>query len=335
MGGSISLLVFKFFIKPEGGRENISSLELLDGEQVIRTLKPHPFAFYDMYLIWMWVIFLSVLFLNYGSFILTYTFDPLAVVSKYVPTKMVSDNWMLKAIPGVDSVADSVSSTVSPALTLAQSYSSIALWVCTLLLSSLLISAFKIEFKWVLAMVGVGVLSSATAYYLDLKPEAAYYFAIIYSFFGMFLVELYRRAHTFYITNFRIVTEVNFITHKRNELSYDKINNVVLDQGLIASIFNFGTIIPVTASGLGMGSDFSSVSVGGAGPVKGNIFLGGQITGGRSIQTPRVRSMYSLFGVKDPDEIHKIIIKHLHEFVNAPYLQRMTEQLQILNEKLK
>ncbi|MBU0762004.1 MAG: PH domain-containing protein, partial [Candidatus Altiarchaeota archaeon] len=193
----------------------------------------------------------------------------------------------------------------------------------------------KIEFKWVAVMLGVGILSAATAYCLHLSPDAAYTISIFYCFIGIYLVELYRRAHVFFITNYRVVTEVNFLSHKRNELSYDKINNVVLEQGIIASILNFGTIIPVTASGLGMGADFSAVSVGGMGQVKGGPFLGGQVTGGRTVQTPRARSMYCLFGVTNPEEVHKLITKYMHGYTNAPYLKKMTEQLDDLKKTMQ
>ncbi len=334
-GKPFSKIVFDFFIEPEGGAPLGKNIELLDGEEVVKKLKPHPLSFFDMYLVWFWMIFLSVLFLNYGDVITSYTFNPLDLVEGQISyLTSPSDNAILKGIPGVEGVKSSVNEAVSPTISFVQSYSAIALWVLSLLLSSLLVSALRIEFKWVAVMVGVGLISSASAYFLELNPSTTYYFSILYSLFGVVLVELYRRSHIFYVTNYRIVTEVDFMRKKRNELSYDKINNVIMEQGIIGSLLNFGTVIPVTASGLGMGSDFSSVSVGGAGQVKGGLFLGAQVTGGKTVQTPRSRSMYCLFGVRDPDSVEKTITKYLHEYVNAPYLRQMTEQLGELNKKL-
>jgi hypothetical protein len=315
------------FLRPVGGVSG-SKFELLDGEELVHVLRPHMFAFYDLYLVWLWVVFLSLFFVYYGVFLVDLFFNPLSVVGHYFGGfSFLFGGGFLGSLPGVSSASDTVAS--------ASSYSPVLLWVFALVLTAVVVSVLKIDFKWVLTLAGVGLLSVSSAYYLGFVPETSYYLGVIYSFFGMFLVELYRRAHTFYVSNYRIVTEVDFLKRRRNELSYEKINNVVLEQGVVASLFNFGTIIPVTASGLGMGADYSSASVGGAGQVKGKMFLGAQVTGGRSIQTPRVRSMYCLFGVSNPDVVHKTITKNLHEYVNVPYLKRMSEQLESLNKKLK
>ncbi|MBU0762543.1 MAG: hypothetical protein KKD39_05910, partial [Candidatus Altiarchaeota archaeon] len=145
MASSISGLVFDFFIRKEGCQEEKSHIELLDGEQIVKTLNPHPLSFYDMYLIWLWIIFVSVVFMLYGGAILSATFDPLSIVPEYLPTAP-SDNAILDAIPGLTDTTEKITTTVSETVSLVQSYSVVALWLVVLLLSSLLISVFKIEF---------------------------------------------------------------------------------------------------------------------------------------------------------------------------------------------
>lgn len=307
-------------------------IELMQGENIVKVLKPHFLAFWDMYLIWVWVILLSVVFMLYGQALVDYTFNPLKYFEStfeqfFAPT----DNAMLKAMPLIPAAREQIYKNLDPAQLLTSQYSVVSLWITALVLSSFVVSVFKIEFKWVAIMVGIGVVSGATTYYLDAAPEVSFYLGILYSLIGMVLVEIYRQAHIFYITNYRIVTEVDFLHHKKNELSYDKINNCVMDQSVVGSIFNFGTVIPVTASGLGMGTDYAEVSLGAAGQ-KGGWLFGGQVTGGRSIQTPRVRSMYALYGVVDPEDIQKIVTTFLHEYVQAPYLKKVNEQLDQLRD---
>jgi hypothetical protein len=302
----------------------MGGLSLLDGEKLILGLRPHPLAFWDMYLTWVWVILLSIMFIFWGSIVAEYSTGPLVLATSSVRglTSYLPDP--LKVVDGFVVQAGSFS----------RSYSPVAAWVVALIVSAALVSVLKISFKWVGLMAALGLVSVGLSYYFQLPPEASYHFGILLSLVAMSFVEVYRRAHRFYITDRRIVTEVRFGGVKRNELSFDKINNIVLDQDLIGSLFDFGTIIPVTASGLGMGSDISAVSVGTQGQL-GGIPLNAQVTGGRTVQTPRVRSMYGLFGVTKPEEVQKIVSERLHDFIQAPYLKKMTNQLDDITKVLR
>jgi len=311
-----------------------AGIALMAGERVLKCLKPHPLAFWDMYLIWMWVIILGVLFMAYGDDISRLAHNPLGFATGYLEGYFKpSDRQIIRSIPLLPDVNSAIRNTISAADRTVNAYNVVGVWVIALLASAVVVSVIKIEWKWVALLLGIGLTSIIVSAYLRLPTEGIYYVSIVFSIIGLAAVEIYRHAHTFVITDRRIVTQVKWGGHRRNELSFDKINNIILEQGLIGSIFDFGTIIPVTASGLGMGSDFTAVTGGISGQLQQGPTVGVQVTGGRSVQTPRVRSMYGLFGVSHPEEIQRILSEQMHAYVEAPYLKRVTEQLEDLKRK--
>ncbi len=303
---------------------------------LLREIQPHYLAFYDMFLVWAWVILLSVFFISFGEEVSEFLGNPMLFFTETMADyTSPSDAALASRIPLVSNSMEWMNDFITPVNDFMRSYTPVGLWVSLLVFSSIPVSVMKIAWKWIAIMIGVGVASLALTIALELPAESAYYFGIMFSVFGIAGVELYRRAHTFYITDRRIVTEVSFIDHKRNELTYDKINNLVLEQNLLGRIFDFGTLIPVTASGLGMGSDFSAVTIGVAGQIQGGPFVGGAVTGGRTVQTPRVRSPYGVFGVSGPEKVQQMLTQHIHAHVEAPYLKKMTEQLDTMSKNMR
>jgi len=309
---------------------------LMDGEKLIKEIKPHYLAFYDMFLVWAWVILLSLFFISFGEEVSQFLGNPMLYVTQaFTDSTSIEDGMLLTNIPTYTGMMQWMNDFIMPVNDFMKSYTPVGLWISVLVFSSFAISVLKISWKWIAIMLGVGLMSLLLTVFLKLPAESAYYFGMIFSVFGIAGVELYRRSHTFYLTDRRIVTEVQFIDHKRNELNYDKINNLVLEQDILGRVFDFGTLIPVTASGLGMGTDFSAVTVGVAGQLNQGPMLGGAVTGGRSVQTPRVRSPYGVFGISEPEKVQQMLSKYMHEHVEAPYLKKMTDQLQNLTEKIE
>jgi hypothetical protein len=306
-------------------------LKPMEGEKVLKALKPHYLAFYDMYLVWVWLIFLSLAFMAYGEQLGGFIDSPALYAADLAYEKTIpSDNWLMQSIPFYDEVFSGLNDRVGRANRYVRDYTQVGVWALTVVLSATLIAAARIEWKWPFIMAAVCAVSVCLSAYFGLPVDGAYYFAAGFSIVGIAFIEVYRGAHTFYVTDRRLVTEVRFTYHKRNELSYEKINNIILEQDFIGRVFGFGTIIPVTASGLGMGSDFSAVTVGAAGNAGQGPALSGHVTGGKSVQTPRSKSMYALFGVGDPQNIYRIIAGQVHEQTSTPYLRRMSQQLERL-----
>ena len=302
--------------------------QLLDGEKVAERITPHVFAFYNLYSMWAYMAALSAVFIAYNRELLDLVSSPLSMLSNalrpHFGTGILSVTIFKAATDLLNSLFQQIFSLV-----LYKEYVVFAIWLSLVYLFSMFFSIIRIEWKWIAIMLGAGVSSLAISKILGTPILSSYYIAILLSAIGCFFVDSFRRAHTFYITNYRIITELRFMGLRQNTLSYDKINNLVIEQSAIGSLFNFGTVIPITASGLGMGEDSAAIAVGAAGQVGGNggPYIGGAVIGGRSVEVPRTRSQYALFGVTDPQRVHNVIAKYMQDYTQAPYLKDMSEKM--------
>ena len=78
---------------------------------------------------------------------------------------------------------------------------------------------------------------------------------------GLFSVDFYRRSFTYYLTDNRIVLQSSFLMNRsERQVRYNHIEDIKMEQGIFGTIFGFGTVLPLTGSGLGTGSDESMVA---------------------------------------------------------------------------
>jgi len=154
----------------------------------------------------------------------------------------------------------------------------------------------------------------------DIVGVALPFYTVAVSIIGFLIVEWYRRSHKYIISNLRIIFKGGILTKEERTLRYDKISDINAKQGIIGQIFGFGTIIPISQSGFGLGADESMAA--------GGIMLGGKkaklfgiFGGGKEVQTPRARSYFELHGVYPYKEIKKIIEEMVQGNVITPYQQ--------------
>ena len=197
-------------------------------------------------------------------------------------------------------------------------------WGLVLLLVGVIASLLAI--RWIIFFLYLAVFVGAIALMLwqnwlnkDAAPVFIPFFSVAVSIIGFLIVEVYRRSHQYIITNLRIILLSGFITKTELSIRYDKIT-VFGKQSILGQIFNFGTIIPITASGLGLGSDQTLAA--------GGLMLGGKRAkllglagGGKEVQTPRSRSSFELHGVHPYREIKNLIEKLVQESVPTAYHQ--------------
>ncbi|UCH71829.1 MAG: PH domain-containing protein [Thermoplasmatales archaeon] len=145
-------------------------------------------------------------------------------------------------------------------------------------------------------------------------------YTIIISILAFLIVELYRRSHKYIISNQRIIFKGGILTKEERTLRYDKISDINAKQGVAGQIFGFGTIIPISQSGFGLGSD-KSFAAGGVALGEKKVKFLGLFGGGREVQTPRARSYYELHGVHPYKEIKKIVEEMVQGSVITPYQQ--------------
>jgi hypothetical protein len=149
-------------------------------------------------------------------------------------------------------------------------------------------------------------------------------YTVSISVIGFLLVEWYRRSHKYIISNKRIIFKGGIITKEERTLRYDKISDINAKQGIIGQIFGFGTIIPISQSGFGLGSDHA-FAAGGVQLGEKKVKLLGLFGGNKEVQTPRARSYYELHGIYPYKEIKKLVEELVQEKDVIPYHQKNVE----------
>ena len=146
------------------------------------------------------------------------------------------------------------------------------------------------------------------------------FYTVAISIFGFLLVEWYRRSHKYIISNLRIIFRGGIITKRERTLRYDKITDIDAKQGIAGQIFGFGTIIPISQSGFGLGSD-KSFAAGGVQLGENKAKVMGIFGGGKDVQTPRSRTYYELHGIYPYKEVKKLVEEMVQGSVITPYQQ--------------
>jgi hypothetical protein len=199
------------------------------------------------------------------------------------------------------------------------------LWALVLLLVGVIASLVAIQWSIFFLYVGVvlgglGILSWQPSW--DLKLFILVY-SIVVSIAGFLIVELYRRSHKYYITNLRIMFKGGVLTKRERTIRYEKITDINSRQGILGQIFGFGTIIPVSESGFGLGSDKSMAGGGIEVGTKAKLF--GFAGGGKEVQTPIARSYYELHGVYPFKDVQKLVENMVQNHVPTQYQQEQVE----------
>jgi hypothetical protein len=185
--------------------------------------------------------------------------------------------------------------------------------------------ASLITVRWRIFFLYLAVLASGTGivFWLSLQESIGIFipfYTVGISVIGFLIVEWYRRSHLYIISNQRIIFKGGILTKQERTLRYDKITDINSKQTILGQIFGFGTIIPISQSGFGLGTD-KSFAGGGVQMGEKRVKLLGIFGGGKDLQTPRSRSYYELHGVYPYKEVKKIVENMVQGSVITPYQQ--------------
>ena len=192
----------------------------------------------------------------------------------------------------------------------------------SLIIPALAYSFKKLNLRYLINCVCVFALSIFLKYkvirqYLVISEETFIFTnaeLLMLCFFGLLsllLNDIFRRSHHYLVTSARIRTSAGIFTRRTRTMPLSKINDLSIDQRFLGKLFRYGTVVPLTASGIGMGSDFAAVSGGGAMKLMGSPTLGLSLTGGHSIQIPKSRTHEALFGIHRPYALNEEIMNIL------------------------
>jgi hypothetical protein len=288
----------------------VHGIDLLNDEKVDLVTKPHPFAFLKYHVVSVYLIFVAIFLGWFHSFLKSdiSVFNFISSIFGFIPGIKPEDFVLL-----------------------------FLFWVI-LILSGFVVGTFWVSKMPLFYMISIGLIGTSLELYflasynliLIPKPFLKLFILGAGAVLGILLTELYRKRHSYIITNLRVITKKEFIQKEERELMYDKITDVYVNQGFLGKIFNYGTIIPISNSGFGLGEDSATVQAVGGVPVKKGFF-GALFGGGKSVQKPRASTYFSLYGIPNPRKIRVIIGNRQQETREAPILRRIEKHLKEKN----
>jgi len=267
---------------------------LLKDEHVEKILTPHPLSFMGLQSLWLFILLWGVLLWWLATF------------SQY--TSILSNQLIF-----------------------------LGTWWGVTVLAGVIASLVAIRWRILFFYVGILLLGTIilwqTGWINDIGTVKT--FVLVYSIAISALFSLsvfaYVKSHRYIITDLRIIFKGGIIKKRERTLRYDKITDVDGEQGILGQIFGFGTIIPITQSGFGLGSD-QTFAAGGVEAQSKKIGIFGFAGGSKEVKTPRTRSYYELHGVYPYREIRKLVEELIQGNVITPYQK---EQVELQREQVE
>lgn len=258
--------------------------DLLEDEELRLVTRPHPLAMLGLMLFWLFIGALGVIYLVYYQ-------DIQNEVKGAVRFEFMGF------------LADHAYNVI---------------WFASLILPLVVMAVFRINFGYVLVlvllMVGRGLIWWKGREWFGVAeaqfPHLENIMLIAVGLVGVAGVEIFRRGHRYYLTTDRIVARFGTLRRSERITLYSKIDDLMLQKGLLGSIFNFGTVIPITSSGLGMGQDMA-IAGAGVGAGKAGAGAGLFAAGGKAKNVPRELSLYVLYRVKRPEAARDLILEEM------------------------
>lgn len=277
----------------------MGKVRLLPGERIEARLKPHPMSFFPQYL-------LAASFALWGGFL----------------AWMYRTSWWTSAETGKWYQFWTFLYGNTP-----MAY---VFMLLGLALIGVIASLLRIKWSIFFAFMGVGLtLVVVNTAYLGLPTDLFVPITLAAVSVPVVLyVDLGRRSHKFVLTNMRILFRGGAFVAKERQLRYEGITDLDVTQGLFGKMFNYGTIIPVTQSGFGLGEDTSNAQMmvgGGAG--KKGLFGGVGVSagGGRGVNVGRARTFHMLTGIHPYEQTKYLLERLIQESTSTPYLREQVE----------
>jgi len=267
---------------------------LLKDEHVEKILTPHPLSFMGLQSLWLFILLWGVLLWWLATF------------SQY--TSILSNQLIF-----------------------------LGTWWGVTVLAGVIASLVAIRWRILFFYVGILLLGTIilwqTGWINDIGTVKTFVLVYSIAISALFALSVfaYVKSHRYIITDLRIIFKGGIIKKRERTLRYDKITDVDGEQGILGQIFGFGTIIPITQSGFGLGSD-QTFAAGGVEAQSKKIGIFGFAGGSKEVKTPRTRSYYELHGVYPYREIRKLVEELIQGNVITPYQK---EQVELQREQVE
>ncbi|RLF57099.1 MAG: hypothetical protein DRN25_07050 [Thermoplasmata archaeon] len=268
--------------------------DLLKGEKIEKVLTPHPLSFMGLQSIWLFLLVFGII---------------LWWSANYSQYSSFFSSWIVV----------------------------LAVWWIGIIIAGVVASLVSIRWSFFFLYVFVASLGTFMAWKFNWLKEGAStsFFILIYSicisaiiFLGVYV---FVKSHRYILTDYRIIFKGGVLRKRERTLRYDKVTDVDGTQGILGQIFDFGTIIPITQSGFGLGSD-QTFAAGGVEAKGKRLGIFGLAGGAKEVKTPRARTYYELHGVYPYREVRKLLEELIQGHVITPYQK---EQVELQREQLE
>ena len=222
-------------VRRNGSISVARELELMDGERLEFSSRPNPLAFIDLYLIWILIAVVSV-----AAFLLREA--AYVWVSGSFLRFLIDERTRQEALPLLYAM----------------------LFLILAVLPIVLFAYYKVAVRWIWLVIILSVGSLLLSVLTDLPPAAIYAVVPAAALLGLSQVELYRRAHRFYLTDRRMVFSRHYplMTDTETDVYFRHVNSVTVRRTHLDRIFGAGTVIPVMSSGMNLGSEVMELRAG-------------------------------------------------------------------------
>jgi|GEM_PF-4900838 len=134
-------------------------------------------------------------------------------------------------------------------------------------------------------------------------------------------VEVVRRNYVYEVSENYVSLKSGVISRRERVIPYNKVTDVVLERGPLARLLGYGSLILLTASGLGTGSDGALALV-----IKGLKELGLSLGGFRSVRKVRYGPEDCLYGIRNPEGIRDFLLNRLTNLPKGKEAPLLTNQ---------
>lgn len=151
-------------------------------------------------------------------------------------------------------------------------------------------------------------------------------------------MEIQRVSHDFILTNLRILFRGGTLVSNERQIRYESITDLDGKQSILGRIFGYGTLIPITQSGFGLGADTSEANIMvGGGASKGGVVggIGVSAGGGKEVSVARARTHDQLTGVRPYGDVKFLIETFVQRSSSHPYLQQQVDLQQQMVDALE
>jgi membrane protein YdbS with pleckstrin-like domain len=306
---------------PEENKEDFSDdkkkeklaakFSLISGEEVLIATKPSVFAFFSMY-----VLAVVVGLVHYSFNALSLMDDPENSIAAFLKGMIDTDIGRAIGFPILIMLVAWFNRWVN--------ISTSGRWYT----SSLILIAL---FPFLLAMNGLigDWFFDDGEYPLSFLPDSYAYelMGIVWAIVLILFTTHYTRSFNYAVTSDGIIFKRQFLmTRSQRRMLYDNITEVNLSQGPIGTMLRFGSVLPMTASGLGLGDESVGISAaaGMAPAVDDNdnaatvatkgLFklIFGLLTAQRTIRSLRPDPSNCFYNISKPDVV-KHMINEMHK----------------------